>query len=177
MIAQVKLSLDGHKRRWDGIAKACGAISEASPRWQQEFKKKWLEAFGKNQAAETPSDWVSFGYGVHEVTEPLDEIMAFAEMWPGCSIEVARHFGAYKQKDAPNATPVERVHNQVFQVAIPNLGLLAIDEVCVVEDCCTNALQNSYLDNGWRILAVCPPACQRRPDYVLGRSKVARDAI
>ena len=27
------------------------------------------------------------------------------------------------------------------------------------------------LDDGWRILAICPPNSQRRPDYILGRSR------
>lgn len=27
------------------------------------------------------------------------------------------------------------------------------------------------LDAGWRILAVCPQPDQRRPDYILGRTK------
>lgn len=62
-----------------------------------------------------------------------------------------------------------------IQVAIPNLLLFAVDEVMVVEDECTDRLQG-HLNEGWRILAVCPPANQRRPDYVLGRQKeTARD--
>lgn len=55
-----------------------------------------------------------------------------------------------------------------INVAIPNLGLLAVTEVMVLDDVCTNILQ-AHLDEGWRILAVCPPAAQRRPDYILGR--------
>jgi len=59
---------------------------------------------------------------------------------------------------------------QVVQVTIPDLALLSITEVINVDDCCTVALQQ-YLEEGWRILAVCPPNAQRRPDYILGRSK------
>lgn len=55
-------------------------------------------------------------------------------------------------------------------IHVPNIGLLSIDEVCLMEDCCTNELQKE-LDAGWRILAVCPPNCQRRPDYIMGRVK------
>jgi hypothetical protein len=61
-----------------------------------------------------------------------------------------------------------------IQVAIPNLLLWSIDEVVVLEDGCTDSLQ-LYLNDGWRILAICPPAAQRRPDYIIGRQKV-RDA-
>lgn len=62
----------------------------------------------------------------------------------------------------------------VIHVHIPNIGLLLIDEVQVLDDACTDNLQIE-LDRGWRILCVCPPNGQRRPDYVLGRAK-ERDA-
>lgn len=55
-------------------------------------------------------------------------------------------------------------------VQVPHVGLLAIDEVEVLEDCCTENLQGR-LDTGWRILCVCPPNAARRPDYILGRTK------
>ena len=58
----------------------------------------------------------------------------------------------------------------VTHVHIPNIGLLTIDEVSYLEDCCTDSLQRE-LDSGWRILAVCPPNGTRRPDYILGRTK------
>lgn len=47
--------------------------------------------------------------------------------------------------------------------------LHSVDEVQVMEDACTNAL-HAELRQGWRLLAICPHANQRRPDYVLGRS-------
>lgn len=56
-----------------------------------------------------------------------------------------------------------------IQVAIPDLALLSIREVRVLEDACTDELQDR-LDNGWRIIAVCPPNSQRRPDYILGKT-------
>lgn len=58
----------------------------------------------------------------------------------------------------------------ITHVHIPNIGLLLIDEVQVLEDSCTDSLQRE-LDQGWRILAVCPPNGTRRPDYILGRTK------
>lgn len=57
-----------------------------------------------------------------------------------------------------------------INIAIPNVGLMAINELLLVEDACTNMLQ-SYLDEGWRILAICPPNGVRRPDYILGRTR------
>lgn len=56
------------------------------------------------------------------------------------------------------------------QIQIPHVGLLAMDEVQVCEDLCTERLQTE-LDRGWRIIAVCPPNAARRPDYIMGRTK------
>lgn len=64
--------------------------------------------------------------------------------------------------DVPDA---QHVH-----IHVPNIGLFAIDEVTYIEDACTDALQD-HLDKGWKILCVCPPNNQRRPDYILGRIK------
>lgn len=58
----------------------------------------------------------------------------------------------------------------IVQVSIPDMGLLLMDEVCHLDDSCTDELQRN-LDEGWRILAVCPPNAARRPDYILGRRK------
>lgn len=54
--------------------------------------------------------------------------------------------------------------------ALPNIGLLSIREVTWRDDCCTEELQN-LLNDGWRIIAVCPPNGARRPDYILGRMR------
>lgn len=59
--------------------------------------------------------------------------------------------------------------NQKCNVHISGIGLLAITEVSIYYDLCTDTLQ-SLLSEGWRIVAVCPQPNQRRPDYILGRS-------
>lgn len=58
------------------------------------------------------------------------------------------------------------------QITIPDFTLMQISEVTYIDDACTDQVQQ-YLDEGWRILAVCPPNAQRRPDYIFGRSKHA----
>lgn len=58
--------------------------------------------------------------------------------------------------------------NAKCDVHVPGLGLLALNEVKVLEDCCTEELQQ-FLDEGWRIVAACPQPSSRRPDYVIGR--------
>jgi len=62
--------------------------------------------------------------------------------------------------------------NCAVQIHVPDLALMLISEVMHLDDCCTDVLQG-YLNEGWRILAVCPPNAQRRPDYILGRSRHA----
>ena len=58
----------------------------------------------------------------------------------------------------------------IVHVHVPNIGLILIDDVTNLDDACTDHLQ-SYLDKGWRILAICPSNGQRRTDYILGRTK------
>lgn len=54
-------------------------------------------------------------------------------------------------------------------IHIPNIGLLTVRKVKILEDCCTDVLQQE-LDEGWSLIAVCPPNAVRRPDYILGKS-------
>lgn len=55
----------------------------------------------------------------------------------------------------------------VMQIHISNVALLEVAAVDVLEDCCTKNLQE-HLDNGWRIIAICPPVGTRRPTYIIG---------
>lgn len=66
--------------------------------------------------------------------------------------------------------PSHLVEGTVVQITIPDMALMLINEVTWMDDACTEDLQ-CKLDDGWRILAVCPPHSQRRPDYILGRKK------
>jgi len=65
--------------------------------------------------------------------------------------------------------------NQRIEVHTPGNAMLAFNELRLAEDMCTDALQN-ILDEGWRVMAVCPQPDQRRPDYVLGRWNPNREA-
>ena len=64
---------------------------------------------------------------------------------------------------------IGKLFNEKTSSEQPGPSLLNVDETLLMEDACTNALQEN-LENGWRIIAVCPQP-QRRPDYVLGRKK------
>lgn len=64
---------------------------------------------------------------------------------------------------------IGKLFNEKCQQEQPGPNLLNVNETLLMEDACTDALQEN-LDDGWRIIAVCPQP-QRRPDYVLGRKK------
>lgn len=64
---------------------------------------------------------------------------------------------------------IGKLFNEKTSSEQPGPNLLNVNETLLMEDACTNALQEN-LENGWRIIAVCPQP-QRRPDYVLGRKK------
>lgn len=56
----------------------------------------------------------------------------------------------------------------IVQVHAPNLALLSMNCVDLLENACTEELQ-TRLTEGWRILAVCPPFDERRPTYIIGK--------
>lgn len=82
----------------------------------------------------------------------------------GLKFEVVKIKNTYEHKHNDGNV----IYNLNF--ALPNIGLLSIDEVTWRDDVCTQAIQ-SLLEEGWRIIAVCPPNGARRPDYILGRTK------
>ncbi len=63
---------------------------------------------------------------------------------------------------------VGKLFNEKTQSEQPSPNLMSVNETKLLEDCCTDALQE-HLAKGWRILAICPQP-KRRPDYVMGRS-------
>jgi len=59
--------------------------------------------------------------------------------------------------------------NDKVSVHVPGHAMMEIKTAKVLEDCCTNAL-NEELMKGWKILAICPQPNQRRPDYIVGHT-------
>jgi len=120
-----------------------------------------------------PSD---FFYQEEIVGDPNDVLPTVESFGVGYSITIKNFkqntfigLGDKLHAAYPDDIP-KPISPNVTHVHIPNIGLFMIDEVQVLEDICTDALQRE-LDQGWRILAVCPPNGTRRPDYILGRTK------
>lgn len=113
------------------------------PVWQEDKERPTWYHYGEHTLADLDTDGIELGR-------------------EGIEFTIRKFKNTYKV-----ANPNTHHH---LHIAIPNIGLLVIDEVRVEEDSCTDQLQRR-LDEGWRIIAVCPPNGTRRPDYVLGRSK------
>ena len=91
----------------------------------------------------------------------------------GCSrfevnvLDVMESAGVESAEKTPQG-PNESNFNKVVNVHCPGPSLAVYNEICLLEDSCTDILQ-SKLNEGWRIIAACPQPDQRRPDYILGR--------
>jgi len=87
----------------------------------------------------------------------------------GLELEVSRIRGVVS--DSPSKLLEQGVQMpNIAIVSVPNVALFEVQHVTWLENACTMELQR-YLDDGWRILCVCPPNDQRRPDYILGRKE------
>lgn len=62
---------------------------------------------------------------------------------------------------------------QINQISVAGQALHDIRTVTWMEDACTEELQRA-LDEGWKIIAVCPPNDSRRPTYIIGHIEVGR---
>lgn len=117
---------------------------------------------------DVPPDW--YGPGGEMLIDLETDGKALAMV--GINFEVKRFKGAYFCGDVgtyqTKVAGPQVSATTVIQVAIPDLALLSINEVKLLDDCCTDALQD-MLSEGWRIIAICPPNSQRRPDYIVGR--------
>lgn len=87
------------------------------------------------------------------------------------TLQMSRVRGLFSEADPREvARDIGRAETVSVQVSVPGgVALTNIASVAYLEDCCTDKLQGC-LDNGWRILAVCPPNDARRPTYIIGHT-------
>lgn len=147
---------EGMREYWPGLQRKLDARKQSYPTKPEEWNNL--------------STW---DYGT-ECRLTLEEAHGLERA--GVKFSVEGIDGTMLQKQKSRADKYGEIHTldltsgQVVQIAVPDLGILQITEVDWIEDACTERLQEK-LDSGWRILAVCPPNAQRRPDYILGRQK------
>ena len=140
---------------------------------EYSWKKKLLELFNKDPDAyrrlRSRVKIVALPHTLEEL-EKLNEYGSFTEnliddleieAWVNVGIEVTMSRVRGLRSNDPD------IHKTIYQISVANIGLMQIQRVEVLEDCCTDELQRE-LDRGWRLLAVCPPNDARRPSYVIG---------
>lgn len=145
----------------------------AQGKLEYSWKKKVLELFNKDpegyRRLRTRVKLVALPHTQEEL-EKLNEYSYMNEIviddleleaWTSVGVEVTMSRVRGLRSNDPD------IHKTIYQISVANIGLMQIQRVEVLEDCCTDALQ-SELDRGWRILAVCPPNDARRPSYVVG---------
>lgn len=72
------------------------------------------------------------------------------------------------EKSLSGVADANVIYNDKCEVHMPGQALSMYNETLLLEDSCTDALQEA-LDVGWRVIAACPQPDKRRPDYILGR--------
>lgn len=140
-----------------------GKISKMEPEaWEKLKAALPTERLSDTQA----SQYISSGPWICD----LDE----AKVWDsfGISLSISKIRGV-----SYPVTPADAVRDAlraggvgttiINNVSVSNVGLYDVRHVHYEEDCCTDKLQG-LLNEGWRLLAVCPPNDSRRPTYILG---------
>lgn len=97
-------------------------------------------------------------YRFAEAAAPVHEVQPAVDIESLVSAAIAKSVEA-----------VGKLFNEKCGQEQPGPALMDIAETLLIEDSCTDALQE-HLAAGWRLLAVCPQP-QRRPDYILGRTR------
>lgn len=69
---------------------------------------------------------------------------------------------------------VNQQFNEKVNVHVGGGLIVTYNDLKLMEDSCTDVLQNE-LNDGWRIIAVCVQPDSRRPDYILGRYNPSKD--
>ena len=127
---------------------------------------------------EKPEDkYTAFTYGNDKVRLTYEEATLLSTsrlkmliLPSSTSTQLSKMRTTDRWKHSNEINPKDLMTGDAVQIHIADLGLLHIDEVTYLDSACTDNLQG-HLDEGWKILAVCPPVASRRPDYILGRKK------
>lgn len=126
-------------------------------------------------------DLVRQNYGWMELPEKQEEVK---DWWHGgeqmvdeyewkALVDMGFNFKTKRVKglgNSPTTNPSNAAAVAFTQISVANVGLFNVNSLKLMEDACTDAVQG-FLDDGWRIIAVCPPNDTRRPTYILGKTE------
>lgn len=139
---------------------------EEGPRWKESDDGSQQEDYIGRDVLEQDTYWFT-----------SEELLIIAEFAKGYEVkqvvtkELDVSAGLARMAEKPEllaSQPSSVNYNNKCEVHMPGQALSVYNELMLMEDICTDALQGS-LDDGWRIIAACPQPDQRRPDYILGR--------
>lgn len=105
--------------------------------------------------------WATLTFYANDINEIPPEILNGAEFSRLRTLELTNSKGDINAEEIALAMQTTQVH-------LPGNELMQIAEAFVMTNPCTEEL-NEQLQQGFRIIAVCPQIGQRRPDYVMGR--------
>ena len=83
-------------------------------------------------------------------------------------VDIAEYLPKLGDKAIPMGAPSHNEYTTLCEVHMPGQALSMYNDMKLLEDSCSDAVQEA-LNEGWRIIAACPQPDQRRPDYILGR--------
>ncbi|AWD90266.1 hypothetical protein [Dickeya phage Amaethon] len=137
-----------------------------------------IEECYEDLTTRSPNDYVSWSVcSTTKVVLSSDELITLVQSGVNYkydrAIEVdinpAELFAKTSEKNEVQLSgPSTNTYNNKCEVHMPGMALSTYNEVQLLEDVCTDILQQS-LTAGWRIIAACPQPDARRPDYILGR--------
>lgn len=103
-------------------------------------------------------------YQAWDVVGTIHDVQYLTDL--GLTVKISRVRGMYCE-ELPKLGVPQPQGLQVVNISIPNAGLFAVKKLKVLENECTEYV-DEWLAKGWRIVAVCPPNDTRRPTYVMG---------
>ena len=128
----------------------------------EAFFDKRPDRYKQNQDGSISYNYSSMAFYVNELEKMDPRLWVYCtfspvkllEMMEGARINTDNVFEAAKRN----------------QIMLPNNLMLEMAELRIETDQCTEEI-NNLLHEGWKLIAVLPQHQQRRPDYLLGRSK------
>lgn len=139
---------------------------------REQGREAW-DALGRDVIQHTR--WPSFeevtkdekSYWSFECVATVEQVQALTDY--GLRVRATRVRGMFYDKDPQQLLRAVSAAKSEVHVHVPGgVALTSVRKVDWLEDACTQELQGR-LDEGWRIIAVCPPNDARRPTYILGR--------
>ncbi len=106
-------------------------------------------------------------YWSFECIATVEQVQALTDY--GIRVKTTRVRGMFYDQAPQQILREAQATKSDVHIHVPGgVSLTSVRKVTWLEDACTEELQR-HLDEGWRIIAVCPPNDARRPTYILGR--------